>query len=175
MSQTDILNTSFLKFGDIICCKTSSNTFVPICNYNKPISATQYTLLCNRIPDLFVTSRVNWWPAVFRETSKIIWITGKFYLSFCQHFPIVLKDFAIVYYVTIAPYNNKSISRYYVCLSALVLAYFQRVPGLFIRFNLFVTRFIRGIDQAFPRPGFVLIFFDKEEEHSCISPCSDLK
>ena len=26
----------------------------------------------------------------------------------CQHFPIVLKDFAIVYYVTMAPYNSKS-------------------------------------------------------------------
>ena len=28
--------------------------------------------------------------------------------SLCQHFPIVLKEFAIVYYVAIAPYNNKS-------------------------------------------------------------------
>ena len=26
----------------------------------------------------------------------------------CQHFPIVLKDFAVVYYVTMAPYNSKS-------------------------------------------------------------------
>ena len=26
----------------------------------------------------------------------------------CQHFPIVLKDFAIVYYVTMAPDNSKS-------------------------------------------------------------------
>ena len=29
-------------------------------------------------------------------------------LVLCQHFPIVLKDFAIVYYVTMAPYNSKS-------------------------------------------------------------------
>ena len=35
---------------------------------------------------------------------------------YCEHFPIVLKDFSIVYYITIAPYNSKSISRYYVCL-----------------------------------------------------------
>ena len=26
----------------------------------------------------------------------------------CQQFPIVLKDFAIVYYVTMTPYNSKS-------------------------------------------------------------------
>ena len=51
----------------------------------------------------------------------------------CQHFPIALKDFSIVYYVTIVPYNSKSISRYYVCLSTLVLAY-QTAPGFFIRF-----------------------------------------
>ena len=38
---TDILNTSFLKFGDTIYCKTPSNTSVPICNFDKPISATQ--------------------------------------------------------------------------------------------------------------------------------------
>ena len=36
------------------------------------------------------------------------------------------KDFAIVYYVTMAPYNSKSSSRYDVCLGALVLAYFER-------------------------------------------------
>ena len=41
VSLTDILNTSFLKFGDTIYCKTPSNTFVPICNFNKPISVTQ--------------------------------------------------------------------------------------------------------------------------------------
>ena len=41
MSLTDILNTSFLKCGDTIYCKTPSNTFVPICNFDKPISATQ--------------------------------------------------------------------------------------------------------------------------------------
>ena len=41
VSLTDILNTSFLKFGDNIYCKTPSNTFVPICNFDKPISATQ--------------------------------------------------------------------------------------------------------------------------------------
>ena len=31
------------------------------------------------------------------------------------------KDFAIVYYVTMTLYNSKSSSRYYVCLSVLVL------------------------------------------------------
>ena len=41
VSLTDILNTSFLKFGDTICCKTHSNTFVPICNFDKLISTTQ--------------------------------------------------------------------------------------------------------------------------------------
>ena len=43
-----------------------------------------------------------------------------------QHFLIISKDFAIVYYVTITLYNSKSSSTYYVCLGALVLAYFQR-------------------------------------------------
>ena len=41
MSLTDILNTSFLTFGDTNYCKTISNTFVPICNFDRPISATQ--------------------------------------------------------------------------------------------------------------------------------------
>ena len=41
VSLTDILTTSFLQFGDTIYCKTPSNTFVPICNFDKPISATQ--------------------------------------------------------------------------------------------------------------------------------------
>ena len=40
MSLTDILTSSFLKFGDTIYCKAPSNTFVPISNYTKPISAT---------------------------------------------------------------------------------------------------------------------------------------
>ena len=40
VSLIDILNTSLLKFGDTIYCKTPSNTFVPICNFNKPISVT---------------------------------------------------------------------------------------------------------------------------------------
>ena len=38
---TDILNASFLKFGDTIYCKTPSNNSVPICNFDKPNSATQ--------------------------------------------------------------------------------------------------------------------------------------
>ena len=46
---TDILNTSFLKFGDTIYCKTPSNTFVPICNFNKPISVTQCFVETNDI------------------------------------------------------------------------------------------------------------------------------
>ena len=41
VSLTDTLNTSFLKSGDTIYCKTPSNTFVPTCNSDKPISATQ--------------------------------------------------------------------------------------------------------------------------------------
>ena len=49
VSLTDILNTSFLKFGDTIYCKTSSNTFVSICNFNKPISATQCFIETNDI------------------------------------------------------------------------------------------------------------------------------
>ena len=41
------------------------------------------------------------------------------------------KDFAIVYYITMAQYNSKSSSRHDVCLGALVLSYFLRAPGLF--------------------------------------------
>ena len=46
---TDILNTSFLKFGDSIYRKTPSNTFVPICNFDKPISAIQCFVETNDI------------------------------------------------------------------------------------------------------------------------------
>ena len=46
---TDILNTSFLKFGDTIYCKTPSNSFAPICNLYKPISATQCFVETNDI------------------------------------------------------------------------------------------------------------------------------
>ena len=49
VSLTDILNTSFLKFGDTIYCKTPSNTFVPICNFDKPISVTQCFVETNDI------------------------------------------------------------------------------------------------------------------------------
>ena len=49
MSLTYILSTSFLKFGDTIYCKTPSNTFVPICNFNKPISANQCFVETNDI------------------------------------------------------------------------------------------------------------------------------
>ena len=49
VSLTDILNTSFLKFGDTIYSKTPSNTFVPICNFDKPISATQCFVETNDI------------------------------------------------------------------------------------------------------------------------------
>ena len=49
VSLTDILNTSFLKFGDTIDSKTPSNTFVPICNFDKPISATQCFVKTNDI------------------------------------------------------------------------------------------------------------------------------
>ena len=49
VSLTDILNTSFLKFGDTIYYKTPSKTFVPICNFDKPISATQCFVETNDI------------------------------------------------------------------------------------------------------------------------------
>ena len=49
MPLTDILNTSFLKFGDTIYCKTPLNTFVSICNYDKPISAAQCFVETNDI------------------------------------------------------------------------------------------------------------------------------
>ena len=49
VSLTDILNSSFLKFGDAICCKTPSNTFVSICNFDRPISATQCFVETNDI------------------------------------------------------------------------------------------------------------------------------
>ena len=42
-------NTSFLKFGDTIYCKKPSNTFVPICNFDKSISATQCFVETNDI------------------------------------------------------------------------------------------------------------------------------
>ena len=47
VSLTDILNTSFLKFGDTIYCIRPSNAFVPICNFD--ISATQCFVETNDI------------------------------------------------------------------------------------------------------------------------------
>ena len=49
VSLTDILTTAFLKFEDTIYCKTPSNTFVPISNHIKPISATQCFVETNHI------------------------------------------------------------------------------------------------------------------------------
>ena len=49
VSLTDILNISFLKFGDTIYCKTPSITFVQICIFNKPISVTQCFVETNDI------------------------------------------------------------------------------------------------------------------------------
>ena len=49
VSLTDILNTSFLKSGDTIYWKTPSNTFVPICYFDKPVSATQCFVETNDI------------------------------------------------------------------------------------------------------------------------------
>ena len=49
VSLTDILTSSFLKFGDTVYCKTPSSTFVPISNYTKPISATQCFVETNDI------------------------------------------------------------------------------------------------------------------------------
>ena len=49
VSLTDMLTTAFLKFGDIIYCKTPSDTFVPIFNDTKPISTTQYFVETNAI------------------------------------------------------------------------------------------------------------------------------
>ena len=42
-------NTLFLKLGDTIYCKTPSNTFVPICNFDKPISVTRCFVETNDI------------------------------------------------------------------------------------------------------------------------------
>ena len=58
VSLNDIFNTSFLKFGDTIYSKTLSNTFVPICNFDKPISATQcfvetIDIVIDSIPEYF--------------------------------------------------------------------------------------------------------------------------
>ena len=58
VSLTDILNTLFLKLGDTIYSKTPSNTFVPICNFDKPISATQcfvetIDIVIDPIPEYF--------------------------------------------------------------------------------------------------------------------------
>ena len=49
VSLTDVFNTSFLTFGDIIYCRTPSNTFVPLFNFNKPIFATQCFVESNDI------------------------------------------------------------------------------------------------------------------------------
>ena len=50
--------TSFLEFGDTIYCKTPSTTFVSICNFDKPISATQCfvetnDIMIDAIPEYF--------------------------------------------------------------------------------------------------------------------------
>ena len=47
--KNESFNTSFLKFGDTIYCKTPSSTFVSICNFNKPISVTQCFVETNDI------------------------------------------------------------------------------------------------------------------------------
>ena len=78
--------------------------------------------------------------------------------ALCQHFPVISKDFAIVYYVTIAPYNSKSSSRYYVCLGALVLAYFQRAPGL-----LQVHSYYHQLSHSFVVGIFAWVSADNEE------------
>ena len=81
-----------------------------------------------------------WWPAAFCGTPKIIWITEKFCLRFCQQFmsafPIVSKDVAIVYYVTLAPYNSKSILSILCLLKRARTGVFSKghPSGLFIRF-----------------------------------------
>ena len=49
-----------LKFGDTIYCKTPSNTFVPICNFDKHISATQCFVETNDI-------RINPIPEYFND------------------------------------------------------------------------------------------------------------
>ena len=38
-----------------------------------------------------VTYLINWWPAAIRGTPKIIWISGKFCLSFCQQFYVSIS------------------------------------------------------------------------------------
>ena len=49
VALADILNTSFLKCEDTIYYKTPPNTFVPISNYNRPVSTTQCFVETNDI------------------------------------------------------------------------------------------------------------------------------
>ena len=59
-----ILNTSFLKSRDTIYCKTPSNTFVPICNHNKPIFATQCFVETN---DIVTTTKEKPWTSALQQ------------------------------------------------------------------------------------------------------------
>ena len=73
------------------------------------------------------------------ETNPAYWeILHEFCQQFMSAFPDCLKDFAIVYYVTIEPYNSKSSLRYHVCLSALVFSKgtrFVHQVNLWLRLN----------------------------------------
>ena len=76
---------------------------------------------------------------------------------FMSAFSHYFKDFVIVYYVTMAPYNSKSSSRYDVCLCALVLTYFLRAPGLFNVRQVHTSEFI--LSSAFPWFCCMLLIF----------------
>ena len=84
-----------------------------------------------------------------------------------QHFPIILKDFAIVYYVTMAPYNSKSM---FAC---------ARSFGVFSK----STRFLCQVHSYYHRSVFLfalLLFLDvhykaDKEESDCLIQCFDLK
>ena len=56
---TDIVNISFLKYGDTIYCETPSNSFVSTSNYKISISATQCfvetnDIVINSTPEYFM-------------------------------------------------------------------------------------------------------------------------
>ena len=85
------------------------------------------------------------------------------------------KRFCYCYHVTIAPYNSKSSSRYYVCLDALILAYFQRAPVHSVRLQ--VHSYYHQLSHGFATYVvgiFAWMSADEEESDRLIS-CFDLK
>ena len=85
----------------------------------------------------------------------------------CQHFPIILKDPAIVNYVTMAPYNSKSMFAW------------ARSFGAFSK----STRFLYQVHSYYHRSVFLfamLLLLDvhykaDKEESDCLIRCFDMK